>query len=286
MEDITARREAAQRCQTARVEAETANRAKDEFIAMLSHELRTPLNAMLGWASMLRRGAPEPGLMAKGLAVIERNTRLQAKLLEDLLDISRITSGVLTLELAPVDLGEVISAAVEAVRPAADAKGTRISLQLDAGAGLVTGDRDRLQQVVWNLLSNAIAFAPGGTVEVGLGRADAGARITVQDSGMGIPADALSYIFERFRQAHSGMARAHGGLGLGLAIVRHIVATHGGTVRAESPGEGKGATFTVDLPLAGVPRAGTSSPGESGAGRPRPPTASAPGPRGSTACTR
>ena len=275
MEDITGRREAEQQREAARVEAETANRTKDEFIAMLSHELRTPLNAMLGWATMLVRGHPEPGMVAKGLAVIERNTRVQAKLIEDLLDISRITSGVLTLELAPVDLGEVIAAALEAVRPAADAKGTRLSLRLDARAGLITGDRDRLQQVVWNLLYNAIKFAPGGTVEVGLDRADAGARITVQDNGMGIPPDALPLIFDRFRQAHGDIARAHGGLGLGLAIVRHIVALHGGMVKAESPGEGQGATFTVDLPLLGGPGARGSSTGESpGVERP---TASADG---------
>ena len=276
MEDITARREAEQQSEAARVKAESANRSKDEFISMLSHELRTPLNAMLGWASLLLRGHAEPGMVAKGLAVIERNTRVQAKLIEDLLDISRITSGVLTLELTPVDLGEVIAAAVDAIRPGAEAKGTRLSVRLDAGAGLITGDRDRLQQVVWNLLSNAIKFAPGGTVEVGLDPAAAGPRITVQDDGMGIAPDALPYIFDRFRQAHSGIARAHGGLGLGLAIVRHIVAMHEGTVRAESPGEGQGATFTVDLPLAEVHGARASS---TGAVRSARPTALADAPR-------
>ena len=278
MEDITARREAERQREAARVEAETANRTKDEFIAMLSHELRTPLNAMLGWATMLGRGHPEPGMLAKGLAVIERNTRVQAKLIEDLLDISRITSGVLMLELAPIDLGEVIAAAVEAVRPAADAKGTQLSLCLDARAGMVTGDRDRLQQVAWNLLYNAIKFAPGGAVGVRLDRTDAGVRITVQDNGVGIAVDALPHVFERFRQAHGGIARAHGGLGLGLAIVHHIVTVHGGTVTAESAGEGQGATFTVDFPLAGVAGGEASSTGASASvGRPGHPTASAGG---------
>jgi PAS domain S-box-containing protein len=239
------------RAEGARVDAEAANRMKDEFLATLSHELRTPLTAMVGWTRLMRSGALDPATVQRALETIERNARLQTQLIEDLLDVSRIITGKLRLETRPVLLGPVIDAAVDAVRLAAEAKGLTVESVVDASVGTVIGDPDRLQQVVWNLLSNAIKFTPpGGRVEVHLRRADRDAEIRVIDTGSGVDPDFIPFLFERFRQADSSSTRAHGGLGLGLAIVRHLVEMHGGTVRAESPGPGEGATFIVQLPLA------------------------------------
>jgi len=230
-------------------DADAAGRAKDEFLAALSHELRTPLHAMLGWTRMLRTGTLDAPTAARALETLERNTRLQAQLIEDLLDVSRIITGKLRMRPQSVSLEPVIQAALEAVRSAADAKGVEIETRADAAAGTVTGDPDRLQQVVWNLLSNATKFTPrGGRVEILLDAVDDQVRIQVADTGTGIAAELLPHIFERFRQADGLTARALGGLGLGLAIVRHIVELHGGTVRAESAGAGQGARFTVELP--------------------------------------
>jgi signal transduction histidine kinase/BarA-like signal transduction histidine kinase len=245
------RRQLLERAQAARAEAEEANRAKDQFLAMLSHELRTPLNAMLGWITMLRSGRADAEATARALETIERNTRMQAALIEDLLDVSRITAGKLSLQRVPVKLPAVIEAAVDAARAAAAARSIALELRLEPGAGPVLGDAARLQQVVWNLLSNAVKFTePGGRVTASLDRIPAGARIQVCDTGQGISREFLPHIFDRFRQAEGTITRAHGGLGLGLTIVRHLVEAHGGTVRAESAGVGRGATFTIDLPLA------------------------------------
>jgi signal transduction histidine kinase len=228
-------------------DAEAASRAKDEFLATLSHELRTPLHAMLGWARLLRTGALDEVTHERALETLERNTRLQAQLIEDLLDVSHIITGTLRIDVHPVVPASVIAAALEAVRPTADAKAVRLEAHADPAAGPVAGDADRLQQVVWNLLSNAIKFTPrGGRVDVRLEKVDGRVRLQVRDTGRGISADFLPHLFERFRQGPA--ARSVGGLGLGLAIVRHLVELHGGTVRAESGGEGRGATFTVELP--------------------------------------
>jgi PAS domain S-box-containing protein len=236
--------------QAARAEAETANRAKDEFLAILSHELRTPLNAMFGWVMLLRSGSLDAATATRGLEVIERNLRLQTQLIEDLLDVSRIVSGKLQLDIRPVDLGSIIEAAIETVSPAARAKAIDLQTTIEPLTGRVVGDPTRLQQIVWNLVSNAVKFTPHrGSVVVGLRQMDTGAQITVRDTGKGISADLLPFVFDRFRQADSSSSRVHGGLGLGLAIVRHLVELHGGTVRAESEGEGRGARFTVQLPL-------------------------------------
>ncbi len=230
-------------------EAESVNRAKDEFLATLSHELRTPLHAMLGWARMLRTNSLDAASTARGLDAIERNTRLQAQLIEDLLDVSRIITGKLRLDTRPVDLGGPVEAAVEALRPSADAKGIALHVVVDPEAGAVLADPARLQQVVWNLLSNAVKFTPrGGHVTVSVDRGRSGVRLRVTDTGKGISQEFLPYVFERFRQADSAATRAQGGLGLGLAIVRHLVELHGGTVQAASDGEGRGTTFTVILP--------------------------------------
>src|SRR5215510_2268793 len=227
-----------------------ANRAKDEFLATLSHELRTPLNAILGWARLLRSGTLDADGTRRGPEVIERNTRVLAQLIEDLLDVSRIITGKLRLEVRPVDLASVIVAAMEAVQAAADAKGIRLEASLDPSMGPITGDPDRLQQVVWNLLTNAIKFTTtGGRVYVRLEPANSLARITVTDTGKGISSELLPFVFDRFRQGETSVSRRYGGLGLGLAIVRHIIELHGGVVRAESLGDGRGATFTVELPL-------------------------------------
>jgi PAS domain S-box-containing protein len=246
--------------QEARQIAERANRAKDEFLATLSHELRTPLTPILGWTVMLRGGSLDEPSMRRGLEVIERNVRVQTQLIGDLLDVSRIITGKLRLEARPVDLRPVVEAGVEAVKPSAEAKGIRLTLDVPDDLPEITGDPDRLQQVVWNLVTNAVKFTPeGGLVEVRLGREPSGVRLTVRDTGIGIPTDFLPYVFERFRQADSTSTRAHGGLGLGLSIVRHLVELHGGMVRADSDGEGKGAVFTVKLPLA-VPAAADGDP--------------------------
>ncbi len=241
---------------SARAEAERMSAMKDEFLATLSHELRTPLNAMLGWSQILRRGVKEEADLARGLETIERNARVQTQLIEDLLDMSRITSGKLRLDIQPVDPFTFIEAAVETVRPAAEAKGVRIDKLLDPAAGPISGDPGRLQQVVWNLLSNAIKFTPkGGKVQILLERVNSNIGISVADTGSGIDPEFLPYVFERFRQADASTTRSHGGLGLGLSIVKHLVELHGGAVYVKSPGEGLGTTFTLHLPLAVVHRA-------------------------------
>jgi signal transduction histidine kinase len=236
--------------QQARRQAEDANRIKDEFLATLSHELRTPLNAILGWAQVLRSGKVDAPTTERALEAVERNARAQAQLISDLLDVSRIITGKLRLELRPVDLSGILDAALDSVRPAAEAKEIHLRIVPGQVAGPFVGDPDRLQQVFWNLLSNAIKFTPqGGSVEVRLRHTPDGmAELAVTDSGMGIRPDFLPYVFDRFRQAESTTTRHHGGLGLGLSIVRHLVELHGGTVAVESEGEGRGATFTVRLP--------------------------------------
>ncbi len=236
--------------QQARKQAEEANRTKDEFLATLSHELRTPLNAILGWVQVLRSGKLDPAAAVRALETIERNSRAQAQLIADLLDVSRIITGKLRLDFKPVDLRRIIDAALDSVRPAADAKGILLDISIAPLASPVLGDADRLQQVIWNLLSNSIKFtARGGRVEVQLREADANAVIRVSDTGIGIRPDFLPYVFDRFRQAEGSITRTHGGLGLGLSIVRHLIELHGGTAEVASEGEGEGATFTVRLPL-------------------------------------
>ncbi|MBI1734465.1 MAG: response regulator [Candidatus Rokubacteria bacterium] len=255
--DITARRRAEEdraraleREQAAREEAEVANRAKDEFLAVLSHELRTPLNAVFGWARMLRGGGLDAETGKRAVEVIERNATAQLQLIEDLLDISRIITGKMRLDVRPVDLAAIVATAVDSVRPAADAKGIRLQTALDPRAGPMLADPDRLQQVVWNLLSNAVKFTPrGGRVEVTVRRVDGHVEIAVSDSGQGIAPAMLPYVFDRFRQGDSSSTRAHGGLGLGLALVRHLAELHGGTVTAHSEGVDQGATFVVSLPI-------------------------------------
>ena len=255
--DITERKRAEEsrielaREHAARTEAENANRLKDEFLAMLSHELRTPLTAILGWSKMLMDGHVAEETRAGALASIYRNARSQAQLIEDLLDISRIITGRLRIEARPVDLASVVEAAVASVRPTAQTKSLTIEAKLDPLAGAVSGDPDRLQQVVWNLLTNAVKFTPkGGLVEVRLARAGSQVEIAVSDTGQGIEPDFLPHVFDRFRQADSSTTRRHSGLGLGLAIVHHLVELHGGAARAESAGRGQGSTFRVVLPCA------------------------------------
>jgi PAS domain S-box-containing protein len=236
-----------------RMEAEEANRAKDIFLATLSHEVRTPLNAMLGWATILQKKQCTEQEVREGAEVIARNCRAQAQLLEDVLEVSRIVSGKMRLEVKPCDLASVIHAAIEVVRPAANAKQITVTTAIDPGAGSSVCDEVRIQQVVWNLLSNAIKFTPkGGCVQVALDREESQARISVSDNGQGIEPGLLPYVFDRFRQADSSTRRKLGGLGLGLSIVKHIVEHHGGTVEARSDGEGHGATFVVHLPIQAV----------------------------------
>jgi signal transduction histidine kinase/ActR/RegA family two-component response regulator len=237
--------------QMARTEAEHANRLKDEFLATVSHELRTPLHAVIGWTHMLRHGGLDEATAARAVETIERNAKSQAQLVEDILDVSRMITGKLRLNIAPVDVAAVINAAIDSIQLAAESKGIRLEVTFDPSARRVAGDAGRLQQVVWNLLSNAIKFtSPGGRVEVRLERAGANARIKLSDTGEGISSDFLPFIFDRFRQADGTSTRKHGGLGLGLAIVRHLVELHGGTVEVTSDGKGCGATFTIELPLA------------------------------------
>ena len=255
--DVTARYELEQdreallvREQQARLAAEAASRAKDAFLATVSHELRTPLSPIIMWTRMLRDGLLDRAKAEQALATIERNARTQAQLVDDLLDVSRIVSGKLRLEVRPTDLAAVIQGAVDVVRPAAEAKGIQMSVVLDTETGAVSADPDRLQQVVWNLVSNAVKFTPKrGHVQVVLERVNSHVEIAVADNGEGFDPAFRPTMFERFQQADSSASRQHGGLGLGLAIVRHIVELHGGTVHAESPGPGQGATFTVKLPL-------------------------------------
>ena len=237
--------------QRARQESEAASRLKDEFLMTLSHELRTPLTAIYGWVRMLATGIVPPDDRARALATVERNALAQTRLIDDLLDVSRAISGKLRLEMRRVNVADIATAAVETVNPALTAKGITFEAQLDPDMPPIAGDPDRLQQVVWNLLSNAIKFTPeGGTVRLRLRRAGAHVAIEVIDTGDGIAEDFLPHVFERFRQAESGSRRRYGGLGLGLAIVRSLVELHGGTVTAESDGEGKGSTFRVLLPVA------------------------------------
>ena len=235
----------------ARAEAERSSQMKDEFLATLSHELRTPLSAILGWAQVLRRGGKGEEDLQRGLQTIERNARAQAQLIEDLLDMSRITSGKVLLDMQTLNPQGFLDAAIETVRPAADAKNIRIEKRYEPDPGMVAGDPARLQQVVWNLLSNAIKFTPrDGLVTVELGKRDGSVAVTVRDTGSGIKPEFITHVFERFRQADASMTRRHGGLGLGLAIVKHLIEQHGGTVRVESPGEGLGSSFSFELPLA------------------------------------
>jgi len=237
----------------AREMAEAANRSKDEFLALVSHELRAPLNAMLGWARILKTRKVDETVQARAIEIIERSAQSQQQLIEDLLDTARIITGKLRLEVMPVDLMPVIEAAVDVVRPAAEAKGIVIGLALDAQPGIVTGDPGRLQQVVWNLLSNAVKFTPqGGRVTVQLARVDPHVQLAVYDTGRGITAESLPYVFDRFHQGDSSNTRRYSGLGLGLSLVRHLVELHGGTISAESAGEGQGAAFTLNLPLRAV----------------------------------
>jgi PAS domain S-box-containing protein len=242
------------RAEEARAEADVANRTKDQFLAILSHELRTPLNAMLGWTQMLRTGQVSAERTQHALEVIHRNTVLQARLIDDLLDVARIEAGKVHLDRQPVQLVPVIDEAIETLQRDVAQRQLVLERHFDPEAGLVFGDRTRLQQIVVNLLSNAVKFTPpDGRIEVGLDGDGDHARIVVRDTGLGIDADALPHIFERFAQADPTTARVHGGLGLGLAIVRHLVELHGGTVSADSPGQGRGATFTVRLPIMAVP---------------------------------
>jgi signal transduction histidine kinase len=236
--------------QQAREEAQAANRAKDDFLAMLSHELRTPLNAMLGWASLLASGQLNEATTKRAVEIIDRNTRVQAQLIEDLLDISRIISGKLRLEFSTVGVGVLLDGAIESIRHAAEAKGVVIEAATASDTSLLC-DAARMQQVIWNLLSNAIKFTPaGGRVTVQAGTRAGRLLLTVSDTGAGIAPEFLPYVFDRFRQQDGATTREQGGLGLGLSIVRHVVERHGGTVSAMSEGPGKGATFVVDVPLA------------------------------------
>jgi signal transduction histidine kinase/ActR/RegA family two-component response regulator len=237
----------------ARLEVERASRMKDEFLATLSHELRNPLNAILGWSQLLKSAPLPPEEVAEGIEIIERNARAQTQIIEDLLDMSRIISGKVRLDVRQIDLAAVVRDAIETVKPAADAKDIRIQPVLDPAAGPVSGDPNRLQQVFWNLLSNAVKFTPkGGAVQIVLERINSHLEVSVVDSGEGIPEDFLPHVFDRFRQADATTTRRHGGLGLGLAIVRQLVELHGGSVRALSDGPGHGATFVVMLPLAAL----------------------------------
>ncbi len=249
--DISRLKEAEGSERAARMEAERISRLKDEFLATLSHELRTPLSAILGWSHILLRGNPTADDLRQGLETIERNARIQTKLIEDLLDMSRIISGKIRLDVLSIHPASFIEAAIETVRPAAEAKEVRLEQNLEPDAGPVLGDPSRMQQVIWNLLSNAIKFTPKkGAVQVFLERRGPNVEIRVMDSGEGISAEFLPSVFERFRQADGSTARRHGGLGLGLAIVKQLTELHGGTVGATSPGKGLGSTFVVSLPLA------------------------------------
>jgi PAS domain S-box-containing protein len=231
-------------------EAQEANRAKDEFLATLSHELRTPLNAILGWIQILRTKRVDEVTTARAFEAIERNAKSQAELIEDMLDVSRIITGRLRLELQPVRLSDAVEAALDSVRPTAEAKGVRIDSELRSDAGAISGDPHRLQQIVWNLLSNAVKFTPAsGFVRVRLEYSETEAKLTVTDTGKGISKTFLPFVFDRFRQAETMVSRTASGLGLGLSIARHLVELHGGMIEASSEGEGRGATFTVTFPL-------------------------------------
>ena len=251
----------------ARAEAEAATRTKDQFLSIVSHELRTPLAAMLGWVNVLKTGITGERA-ARALETIERSGRAQAKLIEDLLDVSRVITGQMRLDLRCVDLRGVLRQALDTIRPTAQAKGVRIKARLDPSAGPVAGDADRLQQIAWNLLSNALRSTPaGGLVEMRLDRRDEDVCLVVRDTGRGISREFLPFIFERFGQAGMAESRRAGGLGLGLAIVRHLVELHGGTVAAASEGEGHGAVFTCTFPLtplSSLKSSSSRSPGRMG----------------------
>ncbi|HEU4931802.1 MAG TPA: ATP-binding protein, partial [Pyrinomonadaceae bacterium] len=237
----------------ARSDAERANRLKDEFLATISHELRNPLNAIMGWAHMLRLGKLDAANTDRAVETIYRNAKSQSQLVSDLLDVSRIISGKLRLDVRTVDLIYIVNAAIDSIRPAADAKGIRLQTILDPAAGPISGDADRLQQIVWNLLTNAVKFTPkSGNIQVNVQRSDSHVEVVVSDSGVGISKEFLPFVFDRFRQADASTTRIHGGLGLGLSIVRQLVDLHGGSVSVDSEGEGKGATFTITLPCVGV----------------------------------
>lgn len=242
-----------EREQQARMQAQAANRAKDEFLATLSHELRTPLNAILGWAQLLAGGQLDAKNARRAIEIIERNTRLQAQLIDDLLDISRITTGKLRLDLHTVTARSILEAAIESALPAASAKGVRLVPQLSGGDETLSCDPARMQQVIWNLLSNAIKFTPeGGQVTLAWRRELDRMIVEVSDTGIGIGSEFLPHVFDRFRQQDAAITRRHGGLGLGLSIVRHLIELHGGSIHASSEGQGKGATFTIVVPLAAV----------------------------------
>jgi signal transduction histidine kinase len=251
--------------QRARQSAEEANQAKDAFMATVSHELRTPLNSILGWAHLLKANPPDDATLRRGLDTIERNAKVQVQLIEDILDTTRVMSGKLHVELRPIDFAEVVRGALESQKPAADAKGLRLESALRASSAIVNGDPDRLQQAVWNILSNATKFTPaGGSIRVELTATAAEVELTVADSGKGISPSFLPHVFDRFRQEDSSATRRFSGLGLGLALVRHLIMAHGGQVTAESEGVGRGSTFRIRLPLQtsrGVRRyAGDSAP--------------------------
>jgi signal transduction histidine kinase/ActR/RegA family two-component response regulator len=238
------------RAERARSEAEAANRIKDEFLATLSHELRTPLTSLLGWSSVLREGKRDEKVLAQGLDAIDRNAKVQAQLIDDLLDVSRIVSGKLNLDVRPLDIASVARAAINVVQPAADAKGITLDYYAEPGLGAISADSARVHQIIWNLLSNAVKFTPhGGKISLRVEQDETDACVTVKDSGQGIDSEFLPRVFDRFRQADSSTTRSFGGLGLGLAIVRHLVELHGGTVSAQSDGVTKGAAFTVTFPL-------------------------------------
>jgi len=271
MRDITERKHAEEERERlllqekeAREEAETASRMKDEFLATISHELRTPLTAILGWASMLNRGSLSQFQTRRALQVIEQSARSQAGLVDDILDTARIITGRMKLDARPVEIEPVFQAAIDVIRPSAEAKRIAVHVAIDDRDGVVFGDANRVQQVIWNLLSNAVKFtSEGGRVEARLSRTEGHVEITVTDTGMGIEPQFLPYVFDRFRQADSTSTRKYSGLGLGLAIVRHVVEMHGGTVAASSPGKGQGATFTVRFPRASdtLVRPDTQPPG-------------------------
>jgi PAS domain S-box-containing protein len=263
----------------ARTQAETASRVKDEFLSMLSHELRTPLTAIVGWTYLLRGGRLDEPTASRALEAIERNAAAQAQVISDILDLSRMVGARFRLNVRPLQLAPVAAAALEPLMPAAGAKSLKVQTVLDPGAGLVAGDPDRLRQIVWNLAGNAVKFTPqGGRVTVRVERAPpAGVRLVVEDTGEGITSDFLPHVFERFRQGDSSNTRSHGGLGLGLAITRHLVEMHGGTIEARSEGEGRGATFTVVLPLIDPAQLPPAAPAPvAGAARTMPPLADTP----------
>ena len=271
--DISERRKAEEERARLLTEAQAANRAKTDFLAVLSHELRTPLNPILGWAEVLRLRQDDPEMTARGLEAIARNVKAQVKLIDDLLDVSKIEAGKLRLDVRTVELAPIVEAALDAIVPAAEAKQIQVQSVLDP-SGLVLGDSDRLQQVIWNLLANAVKFTPKrGRIQVSLSRVNSHVEVTVSDTGQGIAAEYLPHVFDRFSQADTSIRRHFGGLGLGLTIARQLVELHGGTIEARSEGEGKGATFVIKLPRS---LAAAHPPGETR----EHPTAAAPGPPG------